>query len=538
MRVKKLTVPAALPASLKKDKPRQGWQALLPVLVLGAYLVSLLVRFAHRGNLYLSFFVDDFFYYVVVAKNLATHGTSTFNGLQATNGYHPLWLWTLTLIYKLFGNHRSFFVALVLLIWLLVLGGYRALRQAQHALGIDPAAGLPFALISITLMAIVSRSGMEVGLALFLLVLLWGRFAAQPLEGQTPADAFLSGVLASALILSRLDTSLIVAVYGALTLIWPSGPRRRALLQILYFAVGLAPVALYLAANRFVFGVFLPVSGLVKNLKTGWLPTDSVTSILQIPRMLNIVFVWPAFAVCLLFLLLLLRPRPIANAVRPAQRRVQLCVALHPFVFYGVLSFTSDWPMWWIWYLYPLVPVWALLGPDLLHRWAPRSRRASPWLAAAVAAGSLLIFVDRLRTNTPAVYALERATSLQQFAAAHPGRYGIGDAAGMGSYLMPAPVVQLEGLVGDKTYLQRIRQQQPLLQAMADLGVDYYVTVRGDLKGNCYDVREPAQSGPRSPAMHASLCVKPVAEIRPPGDPHRALIFDLHQLNPGPQAKK
>jgi hypothetical protein len=537
MGVKKIEELTPLPGdvSAEQDFLRQPqWTAILPVIVLAAYFVSLIVRFAHKGNLYLSFFVDDFFYYVIVARNLAMHGASTANGLQATNGYHPLWLWTIALLYKIFGDHRSFFVMLVVLIWLLVWGAYRALRSAQRSLGIAPDTGLAFVLFSVTFMAVLSRSGMEVSLALFFLTVLWARLAAQPIESQTPMAAFVSGLVASAVVLSRLDTCLIVAVYGALTLARPEDDRRTALRQILYFTAGLLPVAVYLVANQREFGMFLPVSGLVKNLKTGWLPTDSAVSILLLLRLVNLVFVWPSLAVCFVFILHLLRPpADKRSAPQSARGRVQLCAALHPIVFYGVLSFTSDWPMWWIWYLYPLVPVLALLGPDLFNRWMPLSRRALPWLATAVACGSLLIFLDRLQTNTPAVYALERASMLQQFAAIHPGRYGIGDAAGMPSYLMPVPVVQLEGLVGDKPYLQRIRRQEPLLEALGELGIDYYVTVRPGPPGDCYDVREPAQAGPRSPAMTAHLCLQPVADIRPPGDPHHALVFDLHQLKRG-----
>jgi hypothetical protein len=497
-----------------------------------------MVRFAYQGNLYLSFFVDDFFYYVLVAKNLALHGASTFNGLQTTNGYHPLWLLTITLLYKIFGNQRALFVALVLVIWLLVCGAYWGLRRAQASLGMDRDAGLACALLSITFMAILSRSGMEVSLGLFWLSLFWARMAAQSLESQTPKQAVVSGLLASALVLSRVDTCLIVALYGGLTLVRPGGTRRKAIQQILWFSVGLLPVAAYFAINQIEFGTLLPVSGLVKNLKTTWLPSASTVSILRLPRMVNIVFAWPCFALCALFILhLLRRPMEPRNSVPADRRRVQLCVALHPILLYSVLSFTSDWPMWWIWYLYPLVPVWALLGPALLERWLPLPRTAFLWLAAAVACGSLLIFLDRLQTNTPAVYALERATMLRQFAIAHPGRYGIGDAAGMPSYLMPVPVVQLEGLMGDKPFLDRIRRQEPLLEALDQLGIDYYVTVRPEPNGDCYDVREPAQSGPHSPVMKAHLCLPPAADIRPPGDPHHALVFDVRKLRqpaPGP----
>jgi hypothetical protein len=517
-----------------KQERLQQWKVALPIIVLAAYFAALMVHFAYKGDLYLSFFVDDFFYYLVVAKNLALHGTSTFNGLQPTNGYHPLWLLTIALLYKIFRTQLSFFVALSLLIWLLVCASYRALRHTQLSLGIGGDAGLAWALLSITCMAVLSRTGMEIGLALFCLSLFWERMATQPLERQTPAAAFVSGLLASALVLSRLDACLVVAAYGGLTLIAPSGVRRTAVKQVFYFGAGLLPVAIYFAINRIEFGTMLPISGIAKNLKSTWFPSASTVSMLGLPRLLNILFTWPSLTLCALFLLHVLRGAVDADrAVSADRRRVQLCVALHPIIFYSVLSFSSDWPMWWIWYLYPLVPVCALLGPTLIARWLPLTRSASLWLAAAVTCGSLVIILDRVRTERPAVFAMQRALGLQEFAAAHPGLYSMGDTAGLPSYLIPAPLLQLEGLMADKPFVDRIRRQEPLLEALDELGVDYYVTVRPQPNRDCYDVREPYWAGAHSPAMQARLCIHPVADIGPPGDPHHALVFDMRALRPG-----
>ncbi|RME22092.1 MAG: hypothetical protein D6798_16635, partial [Deltaproteobacteria bacterium] len=35
---------------------------------------------------------DDSFYYLEIARNIAAGRGSTFDGLQPTNGYHPLWM--------------------------------------------------------------------------------------------------------------------------------------------------------------------------------------------------------------------------------------------------------------------------------------------------------------------------------------------------------------------------------------------------------------------------------------------------------------
>ena len=180
--------------------------------------------------------------------------------------------------------------------------------------------------------------------------------------------------------------------------------------------------------------------------------------------------------------------------------------------------------------LYPLVPVFALLGPPLLARHRPMPAPGGSWLAVTATGISLVILLARTGTNPGSVFELERAVGLQQFAATHPGRFAMGDDAGMAAYLMKVPVLQLEGLVADKPFVERIRREQPLLQALDDLGVDYYVTVRPRVNGDCYDVREPEDAGAHSPVMKAHLCIQPIADIRPPGDPHHALVFDVHPL--------
>ena len=43
---------------------------------------------------------DDAYYYIVVARNLATTGEMTFDGISRTNGYHPLWFWLQVVMFR------------------------------------------------------------------------------------------------------------------------------------------------------------------------------------------------------------------------------------------------------------------------------------------------------------------------------------------------------------------------------------------------------------------------------------------------------
>jgi hypothetical protein len=510
------------------------WTHTLPALLLSVYLFVLLARFAYRGGLFLSFFEDDYFYYFVVAKNLVLHGVSTFDGIRPTNGYHPLWLLANMLLYRVFGDHKSFFVALVLLVWLLVCATYRIYRSAQNSLHVADGYGLACALFSVTFMAVLSRTGMEVSLTLFFLALFWQRMAAQPLEEQTPRSAMLSGLLASGVILGRIDALMVVVVYVALMLYKPTGMRKTSLRNLLYFSIGLLPVVAYFAINHFEFGILLPISGIAKNLKENLVPSASTAKSLLALRSVNILLTWPACALGLLFIWHLMRRSAEDDSSHTGGRRVQLCVLLHPILFYGILSITSDWQIW-SWYLYPLVPIAAFLGPVVLADWKRlQGEKVVHGLTAAICCVSVLTLVGMLRSNPTEILLYQQAVELQTFSAAHPGRYAMGGGSGVPAYLMSTPLVQLEGLMGDPPFLERIKQKEPLVRALGELQVDYYATMllRGDhpSPGPCFDVREPEMAGFQSPVMAGHLC-KPVADFSHPGG-HHLLIFDVHTLTP------
>lgn len=534
------------------DGTRQpAWVRLLPVALLTALLILLLSRFLHREDVFLSFFEDDFFYYLVIAKNLVLHHTLTFNGIQLTNGFHPLWFTVIAALYRTFGDGQALFLAIVLLIWSLACAAYVTFRRAQVALGAPAALGIGCALLSVTFMGLLSRTGMEVSLALFLLALLWQRLAATPLDQQTPRAAFLSGLVAAGVILSRVDALIAVGAYCALMLYRPIAGRKAVLRALLWFAIGLFPVWAYLVYNRYAFGAFLPLSSVAKNLKEGLVPSISTYRVLFKPRLINVLFTWPALLLTLAFAQRLLRDGRTGFAADPAARRVQLAVLLHPWSFYTVLTFTSDWTIW-TWYLYPLAPVAALLGPTVLasvgrnrraqgsnrraqgsNRWAQgsdRRARYTTWFPAATAAVCVLSLLSLLHVNAMGYVIYQQARDLQAFSENRPGRYAMGAGAGMPAYLMDSPVLQVEGLTADSAFLERLRHRQPLVQALRELDVDYYATMFPRRQGSCFDLREPEMAGNRSPVMAGHSCVQPVATF-PHDGAEDLVVFDVRALS-------
>ena len=117
-------------------------------------------------NLHRDSFIDDTFYYLETAKNLAAGKFSTFDGgITRTNGYHPVWLLLVTPFYWVFDAESALFaikaleimlisagvclvavaVRLALQPWILLFAALPALYcEPSMLLGLEAAAGLFF----------------------------------------------------------------------------------------------------------------------------------------------------------------------------------------------------------------------------------------------------------------------------------------------------------------------------------------------------------------------------------------------------------
>src|SRR5512141_103477 len=93
------------------------FEIALTVVVLGAYIYAAL---SDAQNLSWRWFTrDDAYYYFKVAQNISEGHGSTFDGVNPTNGYHPLWMLICIPIFAL----ARFDLILPLRILLLVMSG-------------------------------------------------------------------------------------------------------------------------------------------------------------------------------------------------------------------------------------------------------------------------------------------------------------------------------------------------------------------------------------------------------------------------------
>lgn len=243
-------------------------------------LAGLLIAFGNQYNVLDWFLTDDAFYYFKIAQNIAEGHGSTFDGVNLTNGYHPLWLFLNVPVFAL----ARFDLILPLRIVILISTGlgaaaavvfYRLLRQTlEKQIALIAVALWAF---SWTLFRRTTMGGMESILSAFFILLLWYR-AAQ--LNQQPRVAlkqiWLVGLIAAFTFLSRLDNIFLVFFTGVWIWLrwWQPGTedistsRQRWLWRlktgVSYFLPVTLVLLVYLGINQAFFGTAFPISSQVK----------------------------------------------------------------------------------------------------------------------------------------------------------------------------------------------------------------------------------------------------------------------------------
>jgi hypothetical protein len=210
--------------------------------------------------------VDDSFYYLATARNFARGLGFTFDGIHATNGFQPLWMWLLVPIARAFGDDLDTLARVVLVgqvaLVLAATGALLRLGSAPTSTRSGLAALTPFG--GFYFMKVFAN-GMESAVHYALLVaLLWLLAVTDARETSAPRRAralFALAAVGAALTLARL-TSVVFAVPA---LAWAArrwGARWKVALAS--GAVYIVPLAAYAVANCALYGHILPVSVAIK----------------------------------------------------------------------------------------------------------------------------------------------------------------------------------------------------------------------------------------------------------------------------------
>jgi hypothetical protein len=264
----------------------------MAAIVLGPVLLDLLHGGTRAAFRYLA---PDSFYYNTVARNIALHGSVSYDGLRPTNGFHPLWQITLAALYFVLHVLRlpesAFLIGSVLLGAMLVAASVLILGHAMTAsgrtlgaaallgpVGLYAALMLPawVLLVDVRGLALETQgpfplfgtawsfaNGMESGLVLLFVALLGKACASDGPPSMRHAASM--GGLSLGLALSRLDHVFFAVGFAAVLAARETRGGAHRLYPLALFALCLiGPLAIYLAINQAYSGAAFPVSGAAK----------------------------------------------------------------------------------------------------------------------------------------------------------------------------------------------------------------------------------------------------------------------------------
>lgn len=234
------------------------------VSCLFAATIALIIFFFSPHSYITSLLIDDAIYYPVVANNIAQGYGSTFDTINLTNGYHPLWCWLnipFSLMAKnnmdkifIFKTINVLTVLLMLMVWCILL---KKSGLANRAIAI-------FILLmggSYWWSIKVYYSGLEVALVTLFIGLSLLVFREMR-ERQDIKLALLLGFLTAATFLSRLDSIFFIIVLYLFLVFRNRRITKQIIVSVCVFALTVSP---YLIWNKINFGAFMPISGLKKS---------------------------------------------------------------------------------------------------------------------------------------------------------------------------------------------------------------------------------------------------------------------------------
>jgi len=263
------------------------------IAVAACIYFAFLLKYPDRAIL--SILSDDAFYYFKIAQNIVAGLGPTFDGIVPTNGFHPLWMLLMIVVYGIAGSSLQGPVVMVMcmcgalgvgtlvLLWKLVD------RQVAPGFALVSLAGF---LLPNLLNATVN--GMETSLQLFaltgLLLLCYKRRLLEPdAGGRAPA---ILGIAIGIVTLCRLDSVFLILAAVLLSLA-DRQPMRAMVMRITRMIAGFSLIMIpYFIWNVAVFGHLTPISGRAKSafpalVNNGFLYGDKALGALMIVVLLG-----------------------------------------------------------------------------------------------------------------------------------------------------------------------------------------------------------------------------------------------------------
>lgn len=422
----------------------------LAVLAAAAFLARAAAELdlVRRG---VSGFIDDAFYYLLIARHFAHQGLASFDGVNPTNGFHPLWMLVLAAMEAMLGPGAPVMRELAAMKATELAVGALALTACLVAFRrLRGATPLAWGFLAMAVVMLVPgwsffREGMETPLASIFLVL--------ALLALVERRAALLAAALPLLFLARLDT-LVFAIAPLAVAWWLQAAGRDRWRPFVPLAI---VVAAYLATNLATTGSATPISGQIKSsfpaITPHWSflrdPLDAIPVAGWMALLTSASLLQAAVATVLAAGLLAWQRRaPWARTAAAALAIAALLVA-NQLLFQrwdkGVDPRYLAFP-----YLLAAFALGSLLGA--------RAPRAAPWLLGVALAACALAW--GLEMHRRAGERIDRTSHFQVMAMTQPGERFAGTDIGAFSFWLERPFVNLDGLVNDRRLQEAIRDQR------------------------------------------------------------------------------
>jgi len=472
------------------------------LVALGVSALALLAVWTSLHGLIESFH-DDAYYYFQIAWNISNGSGSTFDGLNPTNGYHPLWMAALVPIYRLVVDKYHALIAvkgLSAFLWICsVFLVYRISATLRSPLVFLPALAVMMYKWGFWF------SGMESTITLpLLLAFVWLYLKGSANSSEYPGLSWTQGLLLALAVMGRLDLVFFVGIVGLVLLISPSRASLRSRLISASRRVipSLLVVSAYMLFNSARFGTPMTVSGQAKSLGAPFLNLQvfkdffsqvaisaPLLSNVKVGVMLPLVVV-PAVSVLVWHAGGRGRILSWSSRNSSALAKILLALTLSNLAQLSYYSFFSSWPLW-AWYNYYL-PLILMLSLSVLADLAMVLLKPSPrvlMFASLVATILVAVKVHRgysyildhqsLRSSNYRTMSVEVAEELQS-SMPECSVFAMGDRAGSLGYQLANHLVQTEGLVNSVSYLDAL-ESGSVHQFLNDVGVDCIVYSGGGI---------------------------------------------------------
>ena len=294
--------PSVIAASTDAAKPAASVWTMAALIGLLFAWPLVYAACVHGPETIIRSLTGDSYHYLAIARKAHLFHLYTYDGVTVTNGFHPLWQYTIRGLFALFDlqSHESQAIAVMALaliastvgITLAAAAVIRLTKQPALALLLVPGVFYLTAGVHVrTLSAWSALDGMESAFSVLFGGLFFFVYSLYGSDRKTPFDSVAVckalGLVLPFLILTRLDDVFILPAFMIALLLLDEPLRRRIVAALWIAGPSTVVVLVYMVYNKLSVGAAMPLSGGTKSGFVGFL-SAYLTAAIHVPALLDL----------------------------------------------------------------------------------------------------------------------------------------------------------------------------------------------------------------------------------------------------------